>query len=365
MRDAVSKPNRTVVFAISGTIELHSQLRTAANITIAGQTAPGDGIAVADYPTLINGGNSIVRFMRFRLGDRQGLTSSDALNIARNVSHVIIDHCSVSWGTDEVFSSYDNSEITVQYSMFGEGLNWLNHSAVGLWGPRTTYHHNLIYTNKTRHPKLAYLGDIVEFSNNVVYNWRERSVYTGSQGRINFIANYFKPGPETQSSRRNQLVEPDGNDVRIYIVDNVMEGNPAVSENNWLGVTKSAIQMHEPYESAPITYHTAEEAYEILLAKAGAYLPRRDAVDERVINDVINGTGKVILRQNEVGGFPIMNSVLPLVDSDQDGMPDIWEIYNGLNPFDPADASYDQDGDGYTNLEEYLNAIVAGYPLFK
>lgn len=365
LREAVSQPNRTVVFAISGTVELKSQLRTAANITIAGQTAPGDGITVADYPTMIGGSNSIVRYLRFRLGDRRGLTSSDALNIAQNVSGVILDHCSVSWGTDEVFSSYDNSNITVQYCLFGEGLNWLNHSAVGLWGPRATYHHNLIYSNKTRHPKLAYLGDIVEFNNNVIYNWRERSVYTGSQGRINFIGNYFRPGPETQSSSRGTLVLPEGADVRIYIEGNVMEGNPTVTADNWRGVGGSALRMDTPYPSAPMTIHSAEEAYELVLAHAGASLPKRDAVDTRIINDVINGTGKVILRQSEVGGFPIMNSVLAPVDSDRDGMPDMWEIYCGLDPFDAEDRNLDRDDDGYTNLEEYLNAIAAGHPLWK
>ncbi|MDI9420014.1 MAG: hypothetical protein QM399_07595 [Bacillota bacterium] len=362
LREAVSKPNRTVVFAVSGTIELESQLRTAANITIAGQTATGDGITVGDYPTLIGGSNSIVRYIRFRLGDRRGLTSSDALNIDRNISNVILDHCSVSWGTDEVFSSYDNSNITVQYCLFGEGLNWLNHSAVGLWGPRATYHHNLIYSNKTRHPKLAYLGDIVDFNNNVIYNWRERNVYTGSQGRINFIGNYFRPGPETQS-HRGTLVLPEGDDVRIYITGNVMEGNPTVTDDNWRGVTGSARRMDQPYASSPMTIHSAEEAFQIVLEHAGASLPRRDAVDARVISDVINGTGKVILRQSEVGGYPIMNSVLAPVDTDWDGMPDMWEIYNGLDPYDPEDRNLDRDDDGYTNLEEYLNAIVAGHPL--
>lgn len=364
LRDAVSKPNRTVVFAISGTIESRSQLKTAANITIAGQTAPGDGIAVADYPTLIGGSNSIVRFLRFRLGDRQGLTNSDALNIDRYISDVILDHCSVSWGTDEVFSSYDNENITVQYCMFGEGLNWLNHSAVGLWGPRATYHHNLIYSNKTRHPKLAYLGDIVDFNNNVIYNWKERSVYTGSQGRINFIGNYFKPGPVTNNSVKGQLVEPDGNDVRLYIEGNIIEGNQTVNEDNWRGVTKSALQVNVPYESAPMTIHSATEAYDIALSEAGAYLPKRDAVDDRIINDILNSTGDIIIRQAEVGGFPILNSVLAPVDSDKDGMPDMWEIYHGLNPFDPNDRNYDRIGDGYTNLEEYLNTLIEPHELW-
>jgi len=149
-----------------------------------------------------------------------------------------------------------------------------------------------------------------------------------------------------------------------------MEGNPTVTADNWRGVTGSALRVDTPYQSAPMTIHSAEEAYEMVLAHAGASLPRRDAVDTRVINDVTNGTGKVILRQSEVGGFPIMNSVLAPVDSDQDGMPDLWEpdlweIYHGLDPFDPKDGSLDRDDDGYTNLEEYLNAIVAGHPLLR
>lgn len=123
--------------------------------------------------------------------------------------------------------------------------------------------------------------------------------------------------------------------------------------------------MDTPYPSAPMTIHSAEEAYELVLAHAGASLPKRDAVDTRIINDVINGTGKVILRQSEVGGFPIMNSVLAPVDSDRDGMPDMWEIYCGLDPFDAEDRNLDRDDDGYTNLEEYLNAIAAGHPLWK
>lgn len=363
LRDGVSKPNRTIVFEVSGTIELRSQLKTAANITIAGQTAPGDGITVADYPTVI-GGNNIVRYLRFRLGERTGLTGSDALNIDRYVSDVILDHISVSWGNDEVLSTYDNQNITIQYSMIGEGLNYVNHSAVGLWGPRASYHHNLIYSNKTRHPKLAYLGDTVDFSNNVIYNWRERSVYTGSQGRINMVANYLKPGPATYSSVRSMLIEPDGNDVRIYLTGNIVEGSPAVNQDNWKGVTKSAVKMSEPFATPPLTLHSAEEAYEIVLAHAGASLPKRDAVDQRIITDVINGTGDIILRQSEVGGFPIMNSVLAPVDSDRDGMPDMWEIYYGLDPYNPADRNDDHTGDGYTNLEKYLNALTEEHELW-
>lgn len=363
LRDAVSRPNRTVVFAVSGTIELGSQLKTAANITLAGQTAPGDGIAVSDMPFFVGGSNSIVRYMRFRLGDRGG-SSSDAVNIDRNIDTVILDHLSMSWGVDEVFSSYNNTDTTVQYSMIGEGLNWRNHSAVGLWGPRASYHHNLIYSNKTRHPKLAYLGDIVEFNNNVIYNWKERSIYTGSQGMINFIGNYLKPGPSTNSGVRGMLIQPEGDNVKIFIQDNILEGNVAINENNWVGVTGAASRMSEPYSFEPITLHTAEEAYDIVLKHAGASFPSRDIADERIINDIKNGTGDIIIRQAEVGGFPVLDSHLAPVDSDGDGMPDMWEIYHGLDPFDAKDRNYDLNGDGYTNLENYINGLLEEHVLW-
>lgn len=363
LRDAVSRPNRTVVFAVSGTIESRSQLRTAENITIAGQTAPGDGITVADYPTLI-GGNNIVRYMRFRLGERTGLINSDAVNIDRFVSNVILDHVSVSWSNDEALSTYDNENVTIQYSLIGEALNYRNHSAGGLWGPRATYHHNLFYSNKVRNPKLSYLGDTLDYVNNVVYNWRERSVDTGSQGRINMIGNYFKPGPSTLGSASTMLIAPDPNDVRLYLEGNVLEGSSIVTEDNWRGVVGSAGRMSEPFSGPEITVHSAEEAYELVLAHAGASLPRRDPVDQRVIEDVINGTGKILTRQSEVGGFPVMNSILAPVDSDRDGMPDMWEIYNGLNPFDPADRNHDSTGDGYTNLEKYLHALTEPHVLW-
>lgn len=144
----------------------------------------------------------------------------------------------------------------------------------------------------------------------------------------------------------------------------MIEGNDRVNQDNWAGVTKPAVRMSVPYDAPPLTIHTAEEAYEIVLATAGAYLPKRDAADQRAINDVINGTGQVILRQSEVGGFPIMDSHLAPLDSDKDGMPDMWEVYHGLDPFNPADRNYDRTGDGYTNLEEYLNALVEDHPLW-
>jgi len=189
-------------------------------------------------------------------------------------------------------------------------------------------------------------------------------VDTGSLGRINMIGNYFKPGPSTLPAVRNELLAPDPNDVRVYLEGNVIEGYPEITEDNLRGVKGFVLEMNAPYPGMNIAVHSAQEAFELVLAHAGASLPKRDAVDERVINDVKSGTGKILLRQSEVGGFPVMNSALAPVDSDRDGMPDMWEIYSGLDPYDPSDRNGDATGDGYTNLEKYLHALTQPHELW-
>lgn len=356
LRDAVSQPNRTVVFRVSGTINLKSALRIKGNITIAGQTAPGEGICVKGYPTIIDGDNVIIRYMRFRLGDENGL-KSDSLDI-NGRQNIILDHCSLSWGVDEILSAYGNSNVTIQWCMITEGLNNTNHSCGGLWGPRSSYHHNIIASNKTRNPKFAYLdNDIVDFRNNVIYNWGEMSCYTGSNGSINIVANYFKPGPSTLSDVGTTIVEPEPT-CSIYCADNYFYGSPEVTTDNWKGVAGECIKSNAPHEVPPVTTYPAEQAYYVVLAKAGASLPVRDAVDKRIIEDIINGTGSIILSQDDVGGYPELKSAEPPVDSDHDGMPDEWEIMMGLNPEDPSDRNGDMDGDGYTNLEDYINSLT-------
>lgn len=355
LRDAVSKPNRIVIFRVSGTIHLKSPLRIQGNITIAGQTAPGDGICVSGYPTIVEGDNVIIRYMRFRLGDQNSL-QSDSFNI-NNVENVIVDHCSFSWGVDENVSVYNNKNVTIQWCIISEGLNRINHSCGGLWGPRSSYHHNLFVHNKTRNPKLAYLdGDKVDFRNNVIYNWGEMSVYTGSQGLINIVGNYYKPGPSTISNITTIVqTEPT---VQLYCADNYFYGFPEITEDNWKGVKGECIRVDTPFDVPPVTTHTAEQAYRLVLAEAGASLPTRDAVDKRIIEDVINGTGSIILSQEDVGGYPLLRSTTPPIDSDHDGMPDEWEITMGLDPYDPSDRNGDIFGYGYTNVEYYINSLA-------
>jgi len=368
LRDAVSLPNRIVVFRVSGTINLKSELVIKGNITIAGQTAPGDGICVKGYPTKIDGNNVIIRYMRFRLGDENNLKGSDALDINYD-TNIVIDHCSISWGIDEVFSTYCNKNVTVQYCIVGEGLNYAGHSMGGLWGAYSTYHHNLIHTNGSRHPKYASIAtnELADSRNNVIYNWNYQSAYTGEQGNLNLINNYYKPGPATQPNVLKRILQAD-EDVILYAEGNYVAGSPEVTINNWNGGIdsmenqKMPIRLSSPH---PVPYdfptQSAIDAYNEVIKHAGASYPQRDSVDLRIIKNVIDSTGFIINRQSEVGGWPLLFSAPAPKDSDNDGMPDHWEISHGLNPYDPSDANNDFNGDGYSNIEKYINSII-NYP---
>ena len=359
LRDGVKKNNCTVIFRVSGYIHLKSALNITGNsLTIAGQTAPGDGICVRGYPTFIKADNVVVRYMRFRLGDENNL-KSDAFDI-NDQKNIIIDHCSLSWGVDECASWYHNENVTIQWCIIGEGLDYAGHTMGGLWGGQSSYHHNLIYSCGTRHPKFAYTvdADITDHRNNVIYNWGYESAYTSPTGRVNIIANYYKPGPSTKSAVRNRIVYSEYTTKRLYVNNNYMHGNPEVTRDNWNGgVGGKPIKHDTPFPAPAVTTQSAEEAYKSVLVHVGASL-KRDLIDQRVINEVKNGKGKIIKRQSEVGGFPDLQSIAAPPDSDADGMPDGWETAKGLNPNDAKDRN-GTGNDGYTNLEIYLNSIVA------
>lgn len=363
LRDAVSQPNRTIVFRVSGNIELQSALFIReSNITIAGQTAPGDGICVRDYPTIIrNANNVIVRYMRFRLGDRYGL-KSDALDIDES-QNIILDHCTMSWGVDECFTAYGNNNITVQWCIVGEGLKLANHSMGGLWGGYTTYHHNLIHSNTTRHPKYAYTYDIdiTDSRNNVIYNWGSNSAYTSPTGRVNLVNNYYKAGPAT-GTWKHRIVEAEPT-KRMYITGNFVAGFPEVTADNWNGGVDPLngglpIKYDTPFTVPnPIPEQSAVDAYHEIIPHVGASFPSRDDADNRAIKNLVDSTGSIINRQSDVGGFPRLHSLPPPADSDHDGMPDDYETDLELNPNDASDRNGDKNGNGYTNLEDYINGL--------
>jgi len=392
LRAAVMDPEpRIVIFRVSGTIELQSELRvTHPYITIAGQTAPGDGICLKNFPLKVHRTHDvIVRGIRVRPGIEllSGGKSSDGIAVewSRNV---IIDHCSASWSTDEILNTNNQAiDVTVQWCIFSESLNnsvqGREHGyAATLGGTRTTYHHNLLAHNKGRNPSIGG-GDRnrrteMDFTNNVVYNWVSR-VCDGKPQTMNFVANYYKQGPATPVNNnfiilKIQDSERYGYISKWYVSDNYVSGHPELTKDNWSG---AVLFQHEgtsieknrvdtPFENANYMTRDAPLAYLEVLNHAGVTVPRRDVVDKRVIEDVRTGRatfGNGIIDQVEqVGGWPELLTYGVPLDSDSDGMPDEWEMKEGLNIHDPSDRFGIKQGEVYDNLERYLNELASDRP---
>ena len=378
---------RIVVFRIGGTIRLQSPLKIKEPyITIAGQTAPGGGIALRDYQLSIDADQVILRFLRVRLGDTTG-EDMDAIG-SRYHKNIIIDHCSASWSVDECVSVYRGEDVTVQWCLISESLRESVHDKGahgfgGIWGgQRASYHHNLLAHHSSRNPRIAGrepFTQFVDLRNNVIYNWGYNSVYGGEGDvRINLVNNVFKPGPATRENVRARVANPYEGDEgpegleRWWIAGNLVIGAPDVTADNWLGVHPDKnfpldhFRAKGPFEVAPVRTDSAALAYRRVLKHVGAFLPRRDAHDERIVAEVESGTTTyggtygeglgIIDSQETVGGWPDLAAGQPPPDTDHDGMPDAWETRYALDPDDPADGPVDGDDDGYTNLEEFLNA---------
>lgn len=477
---------RTIVFDVSGTIHLKSELRLRnGNITIAGQTAPGDGICVADYPFVISAPNVIIRFLRFRLGN-EALKTNDKAHEGDGLGgmdgqKIMIDHCSVSWSIDECLSVYGSKNITVQWCMVTQSLVNSGHSKGahgygGNWGGSgASYHHNLLAHHGSRTPRLGprpgtQLDERMDLRNNVIYNYAGEGCYGGEAMTVNIVNNYYKPGPATASineGKQKRMAKPgirtfdycikadnlkttaknynkvkgtnlttckltvdkedkgyltfegddnkyeidietrtisvDGQAVTVstndwgktlhkwgsyYIEGNVNSKYADVSADNWnIGLfnqidkgqkvdyhnaTEEELHAFAPMEFAAVTTHTAEQAFDRVLQYAGASLSR-DEYDEMMVADtrdgvascIVSGIGKGLINsQDDIKyadgstGFPKLNSLEAPTDTDGDGMPDVWETANGLNPNDPEDGPATAEN-GYTNLENYLNSLVA------
>lgn len=373
LRDAVSGSNRTIIFRVGGTVHLKEALKiTGSNLTIAGQTAPGDGITVADYTTSVEADNIIMRYMRFRLGDR--VVSEDDAFGSRYHKNIIIDHSSFSWSVDEVISLYDNENTTVQWSISAESMLMTTHQKGrhgygGIWGGKNaSYLHNLIAHSTSRNPRLptvTKLVDLTEMTNNVIYNWGFASTYGGGAEdyRYNIINNYYKYGQNTYNNVKSQLFGEVAPETRLFMDGNIMDGSSEVTADNWAGVQKysNISKLTEPANMPnPYTAESAVDAYGNVLSDAGATLPRRDSYDARIIQDVKNRTGQHINSPIEIGGYPDYSQTLSsVVDRDHDGMDDVWELANGLSPSDPKDGNETTLSEvGYTNLEVYLNDLI-------
>jgi pectate lyase len=390
---------RIVVFRVAGIIRLESALNIShPDITIAGQSAPGDGICLADGSLNLNTRNVILRHLRVRRGQTEGGQGSDNIG-GKPRGQIMVDHCSASWGMDENLSLYHyvapmfgsqevrmpTEHVTVQWCISSEALNVKNHAFGGTWGGRdSTFHHNLFACNTARNPSIGMSGEF-DYRNNVIFNWRHRTMDGGDEtSLVNVINNYYKPGPATNPDMRSTIARIEqrkmyspGNrwqaggwypDTPVrpgkwYVAGNIVEGSPEVTSNNWAGLRgpETLARVNTPFEGWPIHQQAAEEAFASVLAKAGATLPRRDAVDRRVAemvrtSQMTTGNG-IILDPKEVGGYPAYTFAADQVpaDADGDGMPDAWEKSHKLNPADPADGPADADKDGYTNVEEFLN----------
>lgn len=473
---------RTIVFDVSGTIYLKSALQLKkGNVTIAGQTAPGDGICIADYPFTIDSDNVIIRFMRFRLGNRHvdkhegdGLGGMDRKNI-------IVDHCSISWSIDECLSVYGSKNITLQWNIVSQSLKKSGHSKGahgygGNWGGSgATYHHNLLAHHDSRVPRLGprpgtQKDERMDMRNNVMYNWGGNGCYGGEGMTVNIAYNYYKPGPTTlkrtkamqyrlaapgirtvdyclnkaaiaayyktatgtavtkndvsgSSDGTNNYVEISGTKYKIDMKTNKIDvggKQVTVSWNDWkpmlhvwgkfyaegnynpksadmnkdnfkYGIANqidksgndktypgdNAIKLTVPMPFEGVTTHTAQDAYDKVLAYAGASL-HRDWVDEQMVNDTRKGiatstgsgnTGGIINSQNDnkpAGAaadwspWPdlVTDTSISVADTDGDGIPDYWEDANGLDKNNAADGNL-TDAEGYTNLERYMNSLVA------
>lgn len=429
----MQKETRTVVFDVAGTIFLNSRLDIKnGNLTLAGQTAPGQGICIARHPLTINTDNVIIRYLRFRVGNEgggepDGLTCMDSRN-------VIIDHCTISWSVDETCSVYGGENLTVQWCLVSESLRTAGHAKGphgygGIWGgAKASFHHNLLAHHESRTPRLGPRPgtqdrEYVDMRNNVIYNWAGGGCYGGEGMKVNIVNNYYKPGPATP--RDNQIGyriaaigvrttrychNADGTPNQwkpmehvwgqLYVDGNVIEGFPDVTRDNWTkGVyeqinnascdhtfteqVKKEMRLTAPLERGIITTHSAQEAYRLVLADAGCS-KWRDVIDERIITETRNGTatyiGSITPNAKTVPGLiDLPSDVKPndatsawpelsdggvtddvLKDTDGDGMPDVWELTHELNPNDNSDGrKVSLSKEGYTNLEVYMNSLLA------
>lgn len=455
---------RIVVFNVAGVIHLEERIRIRAPyITISGATAPGDGVCFAGKTVEVETHDVVIRHLRFRRGNTDPADRDDSLG-GNPIGNIIVDHVSTSWSLDENISMYRHMfdhdgdpstpsrklptvNITIQNSISSESLSTYHHafgSTIG--GHNSTFHRNLWASNTGRNPSVGMDGDFA-FINNVLFNWRHRTVDGGDhRSRYNIVNNWFKPGPGTPDEEvRYRVLKPESERSKTvvnnyglaYVAGNVVEGNERVTRDNWDGgvqpdvVTRDrkyrelmifapkdadaraayikkikaqiaaltfkvetdadalqAIRVKDPLPHAPLPVVSAQEALAHVLANAGATLPRRDPVDARIIESVRTGVipprtidpktaelarfygyeekwaavlaGYVkqgfVTNPSEVGGWPAYQGT-PYADTDHDGLPDTWETAHGLNPKDATDATADFNGDGYTNIEDFLNGL--------
>ena len=410
------KGSRTVVFDVGGVIALKSVLcipEDGGDVYVAGQTAPGDGITLINYDFGALGAEDVViRDVRVRVGEMNG-KSTGGMGLG-SCTNSIVDHCSISWATDEGFSSRSAANISFQWNIIGESLNNSVHYnandrsdverhafAASIGGYTGSFHHNLLINNTGRNWSLAgameqdavTYGGQLDIRNNVVYNWRDRTTDGGAR-RVQFVNNYYKAGPVSNTSLH--LVSVDGNELNtsdmqmlyaagnmkvaqngsVLIAANAEEWSSGKAKSGGKNSTNDTVRSNTPWYESYVPTQSAEEAYKLVIAQAGASAPGFDYIDSRYQKEVKNGTYTytgsrdglkgIIDTQNDAGGYPNSSNFkggTKPADTDGDGMPDAWEASHGLNPNNAADgAAVSLSADDYTNLELYLKEL-AGDPV--
>lgn len=384
-REAVTATGpRLVIFRVAGVIDLRSTVTIRQPfLTIAGQTAPGDGVCLRGYGLNIVTQDVIVRHLRVRPGDI-ARAENDGISVSNGSRRVILDHCSVSWATDETLSpSGDIADVTVQWCIISESL----HNSVHSKGPHgygslvratggVTMHHNLWAHHNGRSPRP---GDnygappwpTLDIRNNVMYNYG--SYCTGTVDgtiNVNYVGNFIKPGFNSRLSRAPISVSSTNTGLtRFYIADNIMEQRDDLTHDNARMFDRVATAagaplitlVDKPFDAPAVVTTHANDAYMSVFARAGATVPVRDPVDARLILHMRCSLGRIIDSQEDVGGYPLYRTGIVPQDTDNDGMPDSWEIARGLNPLDPADGAQ-LHSTGYTHLEMYLNELAVPAP---
>ena len=385
-----AKGPRIVVFRVSGLIKSDVWISDPF-VTIAGQTAPGDGVCLQGN-MVIQTNDVVVRYLRVRAGGNpfigRGAESRDCIEVSTEKAYnIVLDHCSCSWGIDENMSAlYGPRDVTFQWCISSESLDDSLHPKgphgkamlVCRRSARFSIHHCLLAHNVGRNPLIQTRnyapGLTFDVRSNVIYN-RDRLPFSQilGSGRVNFVGNYQKHGasPNNRSPGMaaihwfNPYTKPNG-PARVYLEGNIWPGNPDGKGDPWQAlepvvdgkvVRKASgfAQLKAPAPCPPVATETAARAYESVLRFAGCTRPVRDVVDARVVAEVRAGAGGIIDSQEDVGGYPTYASTKPPPDADHDGIPDAWEKRFGFSPNDAKDGPKDRDGDGYTNVEEYLN----------
>ena len=381
---ATASGRRIVVFRVSGTITLKTDIDIVdPYITIAGQTAPGGGITLRADPCNDGGvlgvhtHDVVIRYMRLRPGPHPCAgagESSDGIVIYKpGAHHIVVDHCSISWAVDENISLYDDAHhVTFSWNIVSEGLSNSSHEegehskGAHLSGENTyriSFHHNLLAHNNDRNPQPTNPG-LADIRNNVIYNYGKNAALTSNshgKPRFNFIGNYYKPGRDSDRSEYElDIYGSTSIGWAFFVNGNIGPHRTRASQpQRWtIDPRGRPFRVANPFPGSGIRTTSAATAFQEVLADAGARVQHRDAVDRRIVHDVREGTGRIIDRPADVGGWPRLPSTAPPPDRDRDGMPNAWESARGLDP-STKDAAGDRDGDGYTNIEEYLYWLVA------